>query len=90
MRSIFLALGLSSVTIGALPSICEAVQAVEIREGVLFEKNVPIPTDDGAFVMSNVFRPEAEGRYPVLMSMSVYGKDVHTRDFNPEVWEEMI
>jgi predicted acyl esterase len=67
-----------------------AAEPVEIREGVLFEKNVPIPTDDGAFMMSNVFRPAAEGRYPVLMSMSIYGKDIHTRDFNPEVWEEMV
>ncbi|MHC4507161.1 MAG: CocE/NonD family hydrolase, partial [Planctomycetota bacterium] len=66
-----------------------AAAPVEIRDGVLFEKNVSVPTDDGAFMMSNVFRPKVEGRYPVLMSMSIYGKDIHTRDFNPEVWEEM-
>ncbi len=79
-----LVLGLSCVAIAA------AAEPVEIREGVLFEKNVSIPTDDGAFMMSNVFRPAAEGRYPVLISMSIYGKDIHTRDFNPEVWEEMV
>jgi len=90
MSKTFSALGLSCLLIGALPSISGAVQPVEIREGVLFEKNVPIPTDDGELVMSNVFRPEAKGRYPVLMSMSIYGKDIHTRDFNPEVWEEMV
>jgi hypothetical protein len=83
-----LVVGLSFVMIGT--SSPAAAQPVEIREGVLFEKNVLIPTDDGALMMSNVFRPEAEGRYPVLMSMSIYGKDIHTRDFNPEVWEEMV
>jgi hypothetical protein len=57
---------------------------------MLFEKNVRIPTDDGAFVMANVFRPRTEARYPVLMSMSVYGKDIHTRDFNSDVWKEMV
>jgi predicted acyl esterase len=81
---------LSCLVFAVLPPADTEAQAVQIRDGILFEKNVPIPTDDGAFVMSNVFRPQTEGRYPVLMSMSIYGKDIHTRDFNPEVWEEMV
>ncbi len=85
-----LVLALSLVMLGASPPTTSAEKSVEIGEGILFEKNVPIPTDDGAFMMSNVFRPSAEGRHPVLMSMSIYGKDIHTRDFNPEVWEEML
>lgn len=85
-----LVLGLCCGVIGASLPIAGAAQPVEIRDGVLFEKNVLIPTDDGAFMMSNVFRPEVEGRYPVLMSMSIYGKDIHTRDFNPDVWKEMV
>ncbi len=52
-----LVLGLGCVVLGSsLPAIA-AAQPVEIREGVLFEKNVAIPTDDGAFMMYNVFRP---------------------------------
>lgn len=92
MKAIHLAvvLGFACLVSDASHSSAEAVQPVEIRDGVLFEKNVSISTDDGAFLMSNVFRPKAAGRYPVLMSMSIYGKDIHTRDFNPEVWEEMI
>jgi predicted acyl esterase len=85
-----LVLGFSCPLVGASPPRARAAQPVEIREGVLFEKNVPIPTDDGGFVMSNVFRPTEKGRYPVLLSMSIYGKDIHTRDFNPEVWQEMV
>jgi len=83
-----LVLALACLLTGAFPS--GAAQPAEIREGVLFEKNVSIPTDDGAFMMSNVFRPDTDGRYPVLLSMSIYGKDIHTRDFNSEVWEETI
>ena len=75
---------------GSSAAAVEPVGPAEIRAGVLFEKNVPIPTDDGAMLMANVFRPTAEGRHPVLLSMSIYGKDIHTRDFNPDVWEEMI
>jgi predicted acyl esterase len=92
MKTVFLAslLGLGWLVIGASLPVAAVAQPVEIREGVLFEKNVRVPTNDGAFLMSNVFRPAAEGRHPVLMSMSIYGKDIHTRDFNPEVWEEMV
>ena len=64
-----LLLGLSCAVIGASLPITGGAQPVEIRDGVLFEKNVSIPTDDGAFVMSNVLRPKAEGRYPVLLSI---------------------
>jgi predicted acyl esterase len=81
---------LALLILGAAPRLAAAGEAVEIRDGVLFEKNVSISVGDGATLMANVFRPKAEGRYPVLMSMSIYGKDIHTRDFNPEVWEEMV
>jgi predicted acyl esterase len=90
MKTVLRVLGLACAVMGVLLPISGAAQPVEIRDGVLFEKNVRIPTDDGGFMMSNVFRPAAEGRYAVLLSMSIYGKDIHTRDFNPEVWEEMV
>ena len=40
-------LGLSCLAIGAWLPIAAAAEPVEIREGVHFEKNVMIPTDDG-------------------------------------------
>lgn len=55
----------------------------------VFEKNIPIQTDDGSFVMANVFRPKKEGKYPVLVMMSVYGKDLATKDLYKEEWAEM-
>jgi predicted acyl esterase len=89
MKVVPWALVLSCLVVAALPPITRSAQPLEIREGVLFEKNVSIPTRDGAPVMANVFRPKTERRYPVLLSMSIYGKDIHTRDFNSDVWEEM-
>ncbi len=62
----------------------------EIAPGVLFEKNVPIPTRDGSVVMANVFRPAAEGNYPVVMSMSAYAKDLHTKVLHAKSWEDML
>ena len=90
MKAALSVLVLSCSVTGALLPATGTADPVEIRDGVLFEKNVAIPTDDGGLMMSNVFRPGKEGRYPVLMSFSIYGKDIHTRDFNPEVWEEMV
>jgi predicted acyl esterase len=59
------------------------------QDPFIFEKNVAIPTDDDSLVMANVFRPKEAGRYPVIMSMSVYGKDLATKDLYAREWKEM-
>lgn len=43
--------------------------------GVRFERDVPVTMRDGTVLRVNVFRPAAEGRYPVVMSAHPYGKD---------------
>jgi predicted acyl esterase len=54
-------------------------------EGLVFERDVGIPMADGTVLRANVFRPPAPGRYPVVMAMGAYGKDVHFEDaFNPQ------
>jgi putative CocE/NonD family hydrolase len=56
---------------------------------MVIEKNVGIPMPDGVVLRANVFRPQAPGRYPVVMSFGVYGKDVHFEDaFNPQ-WKKL-
>jgi uncharacterized protein len=60
------------------------------QDPFVFEKNVAVPTDDGSWVMVNIFRPRETGRYPVIMSMCVYGKDLATKDLYAEEWKEMI
>ncbi len=60
------------------------------QDPFIFEKNVAIPTDDGSFVMANVFRPKEAGRYPVILSLSAYGKDLATKDLYAEEWKEMV
>jgi len=42
--------------------------------GVIFEENVDVSMRDGTILRANVFRPEAEGRYPVLVARTPYGK----------------
>jgi len=53
------------------------------------DKDVAVPMRDGAALRANVFRPEAPGRYPVLMSFGPYGKDVHLSQFMPQAWEAL-
>ena len=43
--------------------------------GLVIEKNVSIPMRDGAVLKADIFRPEAKGVFPVIMSMTAYMKD---------------
>ena len=42
---------------------------------VVREKNVPMRTRDGVTLRADIVRPDAPGRYPVLLSRTPYGKD---------------
>jgi len=42
---------------------------------MIFEKDVPVRVRDGTVLYVNVFRPPDEGRFPVVVSFDVYGKD---------------
>ncbi|MES2185326.1 MAG: CocE/NonD family hydrolase [Pseudomonadota bacterium] len=56
---------------------------------MIIEKNAEIPMSDGGLLRANVYRPEAPGRYPVVMAFGIYGKDVHFEDaYNPQ-WKNL-
>ncbi len=57
--------------------------------GLIFDKDVAVPMSDGTILRANVFRPDAAGRFPVVMAMGVYGKDVHFRDAFSAQWERL-
>src|SRR5689334_19628416 len=65
--------------------------AEEARTGysLKFEKDVPIAMSDGVVLRANVFRPEAAGKFPVIVAMSPYGKDAHFRDAYKLQWEHL-
>ena len=42
---------------------------------MLMEKDVPVKMRDGVTLYLNVFRPDKPGKFPVVMSADVYGKD---------------
>lgn len=43
--------------------------------GMIFEHNVGVTMSDGNVLRVNIYRPEREGRYPIIMLMGPYGKD---------------
>jgi predicted acyl esterase len=47
--------------------------------GIQFDRDVPVPLNDGTTLRANVFRPDRPGRFPALMSAHPYGKDVLPR-----------
>ncbi|MEW6356226.1 MAG: CocE/NonD family hydrolase [Planctomycetota bacterium] len=42
--------------------------------GVIEEKNVRVPMRDGVTLSTNIFRPDAPGRFPALLMRTPYGK----------------
>jgi uncharacterized protein len=51
-------------------------------EPICIENDVAIPMRDGLALRANVFRPEVEGRYPVILTLGPYPKDIHFADWD--------
>jgi uncharacterized protein len=62
----------------------------EIRDGMCIDWDVPITMDDGVVLRADVFRPVAEGRYPVILSYGPYAKGLAFQDGYPSAWTRMI
>src|SRR5262245_27358761 len=56
---------------------------------MLLEQNADVPIRDGAILRANVYRPNADGCFPVLMTFGPYGKDVPLREFMQEAWDRL-
>lgn len=56
---------------------------------MVLDRDAPVPMRDGAVLRANVFRPDTPGKFPVLMTLGPYGKDVHLSQFMPEAWEAL-
>ncbi|MBE7493535.1 MAG: CocE/NonD family hydrolase [Verrucomicrobiaceae bacterium] len=52
-----------------------ALALVPLAQAVQVEKNVPVPMRDGVILRANVFRPDGDGPWPVLVLRTPYGKD---------------
>ncbi len=62
----------------------------EIRDNMRIEWDVPILMDDGIVLRADVFRPIADGLYPVLLTYGPYAKNLAFQDGYPSAWERMV
>jgi predicted acyl esterase len=61
----------------------------EIRDTMHIDWDVPITMDDGLKVRADVFRPIADGKYPVILSYGPYAKGLAFQDGYPSAWQRM-
>jgi predicted acyl esterase len=59
----------------------------EFREGMRVDWDVPIRMDDGVTLRANVYRPDDDGKYPVIMTHGPYGKDLSWQEGYSTTWE---
>ena len=61
----------------------------ETRDGMRIDWDVPVTMDDGLVLRADIFRPIAEGRYPVLMTYGPYGKGLAFQEGYKTAWDIM-
>ncbi len=66
-----------------------AALKTEIHDGMQIDWDIDIEMDDGLVLKADVFRPEPEGRYPVLLSYGPYAKGLAFQEGYPSAWERM-
>ena len=62
----------------------------EIRDGMKIDWDAPIEMDDGIVLRADVFRPVAEGRYPVIMSYGPYAKGLSMQEGYKSQWMRIV
>jgi predicted acyl esterase len=65
----------------------ELVRSPEPPPGVTLDETVPVAMRDGIRLCVDVYRPQAAGRYPALLSVSPYSKDIQQK---PPHWSHAI
>jgi hypothetical protein len=66
---------LSSVVVAAQQP---PVITIQTPAGITIEKNVAMKTRDGVTLRADIYRPTADGRYPVLLTRTPYNKETST------------
>jgi predicted acyl esterase len=62
----------------------------EIRDGMRIDWDIPITMDDGLVLRADIFRPVADGAYPVLLSYGPYARWLAFEDGYKTAWDIMV
>jgi predicted acyl esterase len=61
----------------------------EVSHGMRIDWDVPITADDGLVLRADVYRPLADGRYPVILTYGPYAKGLPFQEGYPSAWQKM-
>ena len=61
----------------------------EVRDGMRIDWDVELVMDDGLVLRADVYRPDADGRYPVILSYGPYAKGLPFQVGYPSAWARM-
>ncbi|MEK9796383.1 MAG: peptidase S15, partial [Alphaproteobacteria bacterium] len=61
----------------------------KVVAGIRIDWDVPIEMDDGVVLRCDVFRPDDDGHYPVIISYGPYCKWLHWKDGYPSQGTQM-
>ena len=61
----------------------------EVRDGMRIDWDVPVPMPDGTVLRADVYRPAAEGRYPVIMTHGPYAKGLAFQTAFAGMWKPL-
>ncbi len=67
-----------------------AAPASEVRDGMRIDWDVPVKMDDGLVLRADIFRPVADGQYPVILSYGPYAKGLAFQEGYPSAWNRMV
>ena len=62
----------------------------ETRDGMKIDWDAPIPMDDGVVLRADVFRPPADGKYPVILSYGPYAKGLSMQEAYKHAWTRIV
>ena len=63
--------------------------STEFSHGMRIDWDVPIEMDDGILLRADIYRPNDEGNYPVILSYGPYAKWLHWKDGYTHQWKLM-
>ena len=62
----------------------------ELRDGMQIDWDYSIKMDDGLALRADIFRPEADGQYPVILTYGPYAKGLSFQEGYPSAWNRMV
>jgi predicted acyl esterase len=62
----------------------------EVRDRMRIDWDVPIEMEDGLVLRGDIFRPDDDGKYPVILTYGPYAKGLSFQEGYPSAWNRMV